>query len=376
MGPFRSLRTAGLALVVVGAALLTLSACVTTASPAAPSQPGPTSAATGPAPAPAAASALQQAYVSVVAKVLPSVVQITTTRDLGSGIVFDDHGDIVTNAHVVGTATTFQVRLAGSATPVPATLVGAYPPDDLAVIHLDQLPSPAPKPAHLGNSAALHIGDIVLAMGNPLGLTGSVTNGIVSATDRTVNEPTGAGSPGATLPGAIQTSASINPGNSGGALVDLAGDVIGIPTLAGIDPQIGGNPYGGASTGSAAPGIGFAIPSNVVTDIAGQLVTGHGHVANSHRAELGIEVVTVIDQNGQPGGVGVQALAAGGPAAAAGVGVGDVLTAVGATPIHTTTDLTAALAQLTPGQSTPVTLTGTGGTARTVTITLGQLPGS
>ena len=369
--PRASSLTARTAATVV--AVFTVAGC---ASTAAPPQPGPTSPAAGPSPAPVAASALQQAYVSVVAKVLPSVVQITTTRDLGSGIVFDDQGDIVTNAHVVGAASSFQVRLAGSATPVPATLVGAYPPDDLAVIHLDQLPSPAPRPAHRGNSAALHIGDIVLAMGNPLGLTGSVTNGIVSATDRTVSEPTGAGSPGATLPDAIQTSASINPGNSGGALVDLAGDLIGIPTLAGIDPQIGGNPYGGASAGSAAPGIGFAIPSNVVTDIAGQLVTGHGHVANSHRAELGMAVVTVVDQNGQPAGVGIQAVTTGGPAAAAGVGIGDVLTAVGVTPIHTTADLTAALAHLTPGQTTPVTVTGPGGTARTVAITLGQLPGS
>ena len=114
----------------------------------------------------------------------------------------------------------------------------------------------------------------------------------------------------------------------------------------------------------------------MVTDIAGQLVTGHGHVANSQRAELGMAVVTVVDQNGQPAGVGIQAVTTGGPAAAAGVGIGDVLTAVGATPIHTTADLTAALARLTPGQTTPVTVTGPGGTARTVAITLGQLPGS
>jgi S1-C subfamily serine protease len=87
---------------------------------------------------------------------------------------------------------------------------------------------------------------------------------------------------GATLPDVIQTSAAVNPGNSGGALVDLAGDVIGVPTLAALEPQTG-NPGG-----SAAPGIGFAIPSNIVTDIAGQLIAHDGHVVNSHRAELGV----------------------------------------------------------------------------------------
>jgi S1-C subfamily serine protease len=136
-------------------------------------------------------------------------------------------------------------------------------------------------------------------MGNPLGLTGSVTEGIISATGRTVTEPSGGSAPGATLPEAIQTSASINPGNSGGALVDLAGDVIGIPTLAALEPSEDG---GGAAP---APGIGFAIPSNVVTDIAEQLVAHNGHVVNSHRAQLGVGVATVVDPTGQPVGMGV-----------------------------------------------------------------------
>ncbi|MGH8920888.1 MAG: S1C family serine protease, partial [Actinomycetes bacterium] len=143
-------------------------------------------------------------------------------------------------------------------------------------------------PAHFGDSARLQVGDIVMAMGNPLGLTGSVTDGITSATGRAVTEPAAGSSPGATLPEAIQTSASINPGNSGGALVDLAGDVIGVPTLAAIEPAGDG---GGAAP---APGIGFAIPSNVVTNIAGQLIAHNGHVVNSQRAELGVGVVTVV----------------------------------------------------------------------------------
>jgi putative serine protease PepD len=312
---------------------------------------------------------LEQAYVSVVQKVLPSVVQITTDRALGSGIVFDTRGNIVTNAHVVGHATRFQVVLAENPQAIPATLVGTYPPDDLAVIKLDQ-PPPSLHPAHFGDSASLQVGDIVLAMGNPLGLTGSVTNGIISATGRTVTEPAGGSSPGATLPEAIQTSASINPGNSGGALVDLAGDVIGIPTLAALEPAGDG---GGTAP---APGIGFAIPSNMVTDIAGQLIAHNGHVVNSHRAEIGVRVATVVGPTGQPVGMGVVSVVPGGPAAAAGVQTGEVITAVNNTPVHRASELAQVLAKLDPGQTVPVTLTTPQGGTRTVMVTLGQLPGS
>ncbi|PZS37244.1 MAG: signal protein PDZ [Pseudonocardiales bacterium] len=317
---------------------------------------------------PANAPALEQAYVSVVAKVLPSVVQITSDRALGSGIVFDTKGDIVTNAHVVGQATKFQVRLADNPKAIPATLVGAYPPDDLAVIKLDAPPSTL-HPARFGDSSKLQAGDIVLAMGNPLGLTGSVTDGIISFTGRTVTEPAQGSSQPATLPDIIQTSAAINPGNSGGALVDLAGDVIGVPTLAALEPQSGG-------LGSAAPGLGFAIPSNLVADIAGQLIAHNGHVVNSHRAELGVRVVTVVNSTGQPAGMGVVSVVPGGPAAAAGIQSGEVITALNSTPVHQASDLAQALAALDPGQKVGVTLTTAQGGTRTVTVTLGQLPGS
>jgi S1-C subfamily serine protease len=321
----------------------------------------------GTAAPPADAPALEQTFVSVVAKVLPSVVQITTDRALGSGVVFDSKGDIVTNAHVVGQATKFQVRLADSPRTIPATLVGAYPPDDLAVIRLDE-PPPSMHPAHFGDSTKLRVGQIVLAMGNPLGLTGSVTNGIISATGRTVTEPAGSG-PGATLPESIQTSAAVNPGNSGGALVDLAGDVIGIPTLAALEPQSEG-------LGGAAPGIGFAIPSHLVTDIAGQLLAHDGHVVNSHRAALGVRVVTVVGPDGQPAGVGVLSVTPGGPAATAGVQADEVITAVNNIPVHQTAELSEVLANLDPGQRVPLTLVTADGGTRTVTVALGQLPGS
>lgn len=318
-------------------------------------------------PSPNAAN-LQQAYVSVVRSVLPSVVQITTERDLGSGIVFDTQGHIITNAHVVGHASRFQVRLADNPQPIPATLVGTYPPDDLAVIKLDQPPSSL-HPAHFSDSARLHVGDIVMAMGNPLGLTGSVTEGIVSATGRAVTEPGTGPAHTETLPEAIQTSAAINPGNSGGALVDLAGDVIGVPTLIAEEQSEDGG-------GTPAPGIGFAIPSNIVTDITGQLIAHHGHVVNSHRAGLGVRVITVVDATGQPVGIGVVSVVAGGPAAAAGIQPDERITAVNKTPVHTGSELAQVLAELQPGQAIPVAITTPQGATRTLTITLTQLPGS
>src|SRR5512142_552520 len=160
-------------------------------------------------------------------------------------------------------------------------------------------------PASFARSASVQAGEIVLAMGNPLGLTGTVTDGIVSATGRTVSEGQGSS---AVLISAIQTSAAINPGNSGGALVNLAGQVIGIPTLAAADPQLGG----------AAAGIGFAIPSDTVTGSAGQLIAT-GKVTSSGRASLGVGAQTVADASGQPAGVGVAAATPGGAAAKAGI---------------------------------------------------------
>jgi len=306
--------------------------------------------------------ALQNTYQQVIDQVLPSVVEITTDKALGSGIVFDDKGDIVTNAHVVGDATTFTVNYSGSADSHPAKLVGKYAPDDLAVIKVENPPKDV-QPARFADSSKVEVGTIVLAMGNPLGLSSSVTNGIVSAVGRTVSEPTGPDSPGATLPDTIQTSAAINPGNSGGALVDLQSQVVGIPTLAATDPEL---------NGSAAPGIGFAIPSNVVKDIAGQLVKS-GKVTNSHRAALGVRVTTVADQSGRPAGVGVLAVQPGGPAAKAGIRPGDVITSVAGQNVTSTRQLTVVLAGLDVGATVPVVVL-RNGQKKSLKVTLGELP--
>jgi S1-C subfamily serine protease len=199
-------------------------------------------------------TSLQQRFVSIVKTVSPKVVQIRTAVALGSGVVFDARGDVVTNAHVVDNATRFLVTLA-SGDSHPATLVGRDAGMDLAVIRIS---GARPRPAIFANSAQVAVGDLTLAIGNPLGLRSSVTEGIVSAVGRSVAETNDV-----TLSSVIQTSAAINPGNSGGALVDLSGHVIGIPTLAAIDPAMG----------AEAPGIGFAIASNTVRRTATRLAS-------------------------------------------------------------------------------------------------------
>jgi putative serine protease PepD len=200
-------------------------------------------------------ASLEQQFVALVKRVSPSVVQIRTAQALGSGVVFDGRGDVVTNAHVVAGATRVVVTLA-SGESHPATVVGRDLGNDLAVIRLT---TGRPRAATFADSSKLEVGDIAVALGNPLGLRSSVTQGIVSAVGRSVSEGNGV-----TLSSVIQTSAAINPGNSGGALVDLSGRVIGIPTLAAVDPEMGGG---------QAPGIGFAIDSNTVRRVAGALVS-------------------------------------------------------------------------------------------------------
>jgi putative serine protease PepD len=296
------------------------------------------------------ALAFQEQLVKVVRTVSPTVVQIQTSVGLGSGVVYDGKGDVVTNAHVVGAAKKFTVTLADGTH--EASLVGAFPADDLAVIRLE---GEKPAPASFADSSKIDVGDIAIAIGNPLGLRSSVTQGIVSSLGRTVSEGNGV-----VLPSVIQTSADINPGNSGGALVDISGRVIGIPTLAALDPQLGG---------TQAPGIGFAIPSNTVKLIADQLIE-KGRVERSGRASLGVRVSTIVG-----GGVLVASVVPGGPAAKAGIKPGDVILAVGDQETPTTDVLVSVLAQLKPDLTVPLKILHPDGHRETVDVTLGELSG-
>ncbi|HTZ92056.1 MAG TPA: trypsin-like peptidase domain-containing protein [Streptosporangiaceae bacterium] len=284
----------------------------------------------------APASRLEAQYEQTVRSVLPSVVQIATDNSTGSGVVYDRHGDIVTNLHVVGTAKTVKVQETVGNMSVTGKVIGEFGPDDLAVIRVegdtDNL-----KPAKFANSNSAQIGEIVLAMGNPLGLTDSVTQGIISATGRIV----GSGEPGggkALISAAIQTSAAINPGNSGGALVTLNSEVIGIPTLTARLPGENG----------VAPGIGFAIPSDTVRDVADQIIKS-GKVTNPGTGTLGITAQTAANSTGKPAGVAVLAVAGGSTAAGAGVRKGDIIVKLDSRPVANLEQLEDALADLMPG---------------------------
>lgn len=302
---------------------------------------------------PGSLAGLQQSYVSVIGRVSGEVVQISNPQGLGSGVVFDSRGDVVTNAHVVAGGGPFKVTDSRGRS-YQGTLVGAFAPDDLAVIRTQ---GASLRPATFANSRQLKIGDIVLAIGNPLGLRSSVTEGIISALGRTVPEGNGV-----VLPNVIQTSAAINPGNSGGALVDLDGQVVGIPTLAATDPELGGG---------AAPGIGFAIPSSVVRDIAGQIVQ-NGHVVSSHRAFLGVDFAVGIVVGG---GAVVAAVSPSGPAGQAGIVPGDEIVAIAGHQIGSPDDVATVLASLSPGQAVPVQIVRQDGSVSTVQVKLGQYPG-
>jgi S1-C subfamily serine protease len=361
----RAMLTASLLAVALLVALL-VAGCSggTTSASNKPGQPAPTVA------VPAAAIDLQQTVVNVIQTVQPSVVEIQSSGAqggaIGSGEVYDGSGHIVTNDHVVAGFQSYQVILANGHK-LTAQLVGEAPNDDLAVLQVSQT---GLQPINLGDSNKVLVGQFVLAIGSPLGLQQSATFGIVSALDRTASEaPSG---PAGTLTGLIQTSAPINPGNSGGALVNLQGQLVGIPTLAAADPQ----------SGTAASGIGFAIPVNRVKFIADQLIK-NGHVANTGQGFLGVVGVSVTPSLAQANnlpvdhGVLVTDFAPDesgqSPAQKAGLQQGDIIIAVNGTEVDTDQDLSGALLSLAPGTQIKLTVA-RGSGQRQVNVTLGERP--
>ncbi|HKS81489.1 MAG TPA: Do family serine endopeptidase [Candidatus Acidoferrales bacterium] len=252
-------------------------------------------------------------------------------RSLGSGVIVDKKGFILTNDHVIDQATKIQVALDGDPTHYNARVVGTDKDTDLAVIKIEadhDLPT-----AKLGNSDGVQVGDWVLAFGSPFGLNSTVTAGIVSAKDRSTI--------GKQFQRFIQTDAAINPGNSGGPLVNLVGEVIGINTA--------------IYTGSRGfEGVGFALPSNTAINVYNQLVSS-GHVV---RGSIGITFQEDYSNNpvlmkelGAPYGIVVEDIQPGSPADKAGLKVGDVITTVNSHPVHTGSDLVDPIAQTPIGQS-------------------------
>ena len=302
---------------------------------------------------------------AVVAKVRPAVVQVNVTTQggggLGSGVIIDGRGYIVTNNHVVNGAQTIEVVLYDG-TRLPAQIVGTDPADDLAVIKVTP-PKNGLTTVKIGDSTKLSVGQDVLAIGNPLGITQTVTSGIISALSRNVSEGQG----GATLPDAIQTDAPINPGNSGGALVDMQGNLVGIPTLTAIDPQFN----------TPANGVGFAIPSNRVSFIAQQIIA-NGRVTHTGRAVLGVQVASVDanlaaqDNLSVDHGALIISLTQGYPAASAGLKPGDVIVQIDNTPVNDTASLGGALVNKNPGDTVAVHIY-RGNQQLTINVKLGEL---
>lgn len=284
----------------------------------------------------------------VAADVLHSVVTIaasgSTGSGTGSGSIINRDGMVLTNNHVVSVAAnggSLEVLLADGQQSA-ATIVGRDPLTDLAVIKLADTKSLTP--ITMGSSAALNVGQPVIALGAPLGLASTVTTGIVSALDRTIRVPADNNSQ-AVLIDAVQTDAAINPGNSGGALVNCSGKLVGVPSAGASVP----NESGGSSSGSV--GLGFAIPIDFAKTIADELIA-NGRVTHS---TIGIAIQPVTQQTSGSGNAGlyISEVSAGGPADAAGIRAGDVLTKIDGGPA-TIDQLTSTLLRNRPGSSVSV----------------------
>ncbi|WP_433721808.1 trypsin-like peptidase domain-containing protein [Actinoplanes sp. CA-051413] len=311
----------------------------------------------------------RSSLAQIVAAVKDSVVSITTQTGEGSGVVISADGYIVTNNHVVATATGDSVTVIfANGKKAQAKIVGTDPRTDLAVIKADGVSGLAA--AKFGDSSKMQVGDTVLALGSPLGLEGSVTEGIISAKDRTIRSggedeqtpqnPFGGQqqpqqqSAGATsMSGLLQTDAPINPGNSGGALVNTNGEVIGINSAIATSGQ-----------GSGNIGLGFAIPSNKVKDVADALMAGK---KVSHPA-LGVSVTEA-----EGGGALVSTVTEGSAAAKAGLERGDVINSVNGKAVNDSDDLIGIIQSAKVGDKVTVVFT-RNGQQQTVSAALTEAP--
>jgi putative serine protease PepD len=318
-------------------------------------------------PAPGSSPTVSACAVTQVAnQVIPSVVTIAASgpggSGTGSGEVIRSDGYILTNNHVISIAAhggTVEVLFSDGQT-APATIAGRDPQTDLAVLHVQ--PPRQLKVIALGSSASVKVGEPVVAVGAPLGLSGTVTSGIISALDRTVEVP-GDNDRSALLVSAMQTDAAINPGNSGGALVNCADQLIGVPTAGATVPGSGGGSIG----------LGFAIPVDLAKTIADEIIAT-GRVTH---AFFGLATVPIppaaAAQAGLPEGLFVQAVTPGGPAAMAGLRIDDVITSIDGQPATSNIQLQELTLTKKPGDTVSLGYTRAGQSA-TATVTLGAQP--
>jgi putative serine protease PepD len=280
----------------------------------------------------------------------------------GSGEVIRSDGYILTNNHVISVAAnggSVQVLFSDGQT-APATITGRDPQTDLAVLHVQ--PSANLHVISLGTSSTVKVGQPVVAIGAPLGLSGTVTSGIVSALDRTVQVP-GDDDKSALLVSAMQTDAAINPGNSGGALVNCEGQLVGVPTAGATVPNSGGGSIG----------LGFAIPVDLAKSIADEIIAT-GRVTH---AFFGLQTAPIppaaAAEAGLPEGLYVQAVTPGGPAAQAGLRPSDVITTIDGQPATSNIQLQELTLTKKPGDTVTIGYTRAGQSA-TTTVTLAAQP--
>jgi putative serine protease PepD len=366
----------GVAAVGVGAALLsslltagTLTVFDTTSTAAPSSSSAPATSSSQSAPPLVTSTGSLPNWNAVSSAVEPSVVAVQVQDGEGSGVIMDTAGHVLTNNHVVADAGggTINVVLFDGRT-YPATVVGTDPSTDLAVLKLSTVPSGL-KAATFGDSSAVKIGDAVMAVGNPLGLSDTVTTGIVSALNRPVrtstagqsNNPFGGGSSADdVVTNAIQTDAAINPGNSGGALVDSGGRVIGITSsIASLS--------NGGSGQSGNIGLGFAIPVNEAKDVAQQLVST-GSVQHSFLG-IGLQNAAVTVDGASRQAAVIRNVTDGSPSAKAGIQTGDAVIAINGQRVDSSDSLIGTVRAIRPGTKVTLTIVRNGAT-KDVAVTL------
>ncbi|RCG22445.1 PDZ domain-containing protein [Sphaerisporangium album] len=301
-----------------------------------------------------ALDAYSQIVSSVAAALTPKVASVRAGRGSGSAVLFTDDGFLLTNAHVVNGTSTGTVAFADG-TSAGFTLVGADPLSDLAVIRAN---GPTPEPAELGDSDGLVVGQLVVAVGNPLGLAGSVTAGVVSALGRSL--PARSGSAVRLIEDVIQTDAALNPGNSGGALADASAKVVGI------------------NTAVAGVGLGLAVPINSTTRGIVAALMRDGRV---RRAYLGLVTTPaplppqVRERVGQSSALRVSEVVSGSPAAKAGLRVGDLVLTAARRPVSDAQALQRLMFADAIGRPLPITVLRNGALVDVITepVELGPL---